>query len=148
MPRCARDRSTFFPRLVGGAVGPPHASSPSMRFAHVILVSLAASAASACLVTPVRTRTVVVQDTDGDGDGDDVVVVDSAPPVVQNELVGTAPYPGAIWINGYWGWQANRHYWVAGHWDRPRVGYVYRPHRWVHRHGRWHLKNGGWHRHH
>lgn len=117
-----------------------------MRIRTLILSSLLATAASACVITPYRTRAVVVESTE---DGEDIVVVETAPPSAPyNELVAPAPYQGALWIDGYWGWSGHRHVWVAGRWERPRHGYVWRPHRWHHHHGRWHLRGGGWVRHH
>lgn len=72
-----------------------------------------------------------------------VVVVD-APPPPYAEMVPVAPYPGAVWIGGYWGWSGGRHTWVPGYYERPRPGYRYEPHRWESQGGRWHLRVGGW----
>lgn len=73
-----------------------------------------------------------------------VVVVDTPPPPPYAEVVPVMPYPGAVWINGYWGWNGGRHVWVPGYYERPRAGYRYEPHRWENRGGRWHLRIGGW----
>ncbi|MEF7614573.1 hypothetical protein V4F39_11695 [Aquincola sp. MAHUQ-54] len=72
----------------------------------------------------------------------DVVAV--APPPVRIEAVGVAPFPGAIWINGYWGWRGGGHYWVPGRWDRPRPGYHWSPHRWDRRGPGWRERPGRW----
>lgn len=52
-----------------------------------------------------------------------------------------APYAGAIWIDGDWGWQGGRYVYVRGHWGRPRPGHV-----WVR--GNWERGARGyrWHR--
>ena len=73
-----------------------------------------------------------------------VVVVDAPPPPPYAEMVPVAPYPGAVWIGGYWGWGGGRHTWVPGYYERPRPGYRYEPHRWESQGGRWHLHVGGW----
>ena len=40
------------------------------------------------------------------------------PPAAIVETYGPAPYPGAIWIHGSWGWHRGHHRWVwhRGHW--------------------------------
>lgn len=72
--------------------------------------------------------------------------VDTPPPAPQEEIIGTAPYPGAVYVNGYWGWERGRHVWHRGYWERPRPGYVYHPHRWEPRGNRYVYHRGGWHR--
>lgn len=39
------------------------------------------------------------------------------PPPERVEVIGVAPYPGAIWVHGYWarGYR-HRYVWVGGHW--------------------------------
>ena len=55
------------------------------------------------------------------------------------------PYPGAVWITGYWGWSGGHHVWVGGHYEHGRPGYAWQPHQWVHGgDGRWHLEEGHW----
>ena len=72
-------------------------------------------------------------------------VVNVPPPAPQYEVVGVAPYPGAIWISGYWNWSGNRHHWVPGRYERPRPGYRWQPHRWDRSpRGGWYLQGGGW----
>ncbi|MDD5730799.1 MAG: hypothetical protein PHN57_06700 [Candidatus Omnitrophica bacterium] len=43
-----------------------------------------------------------------------------APPPPEVEVIGVAPYPGAIWVPGYWGWHRahHRHEWHHGYWRR------------------------------
>ena len=68
-----------------------------------------------------------------------------APPAPYYEVQPALPYPGAIWINGYWNWTSNRHHWVPGRYERPRPGYRWQPHRWDRSpRGGWYLQGGGW----
>ena len=71
-------------------------------------------------------------------------VVTVAPPAPQVEVYGVAPYPGAVWIGGYWNWVGGRHVWVGGHWDHGRPGYHWVPHAWVHEGGGWRMHQGHW----
>jgi hypothetical protein len=88
---------------------------------------------SACVVAPVDY-----------GYGEPIAVADAAPPAPYGEAPSAAPYAGAVWIGGYWGWNSGRYHWVPGRWDRGRPGYVWRPYRWQPYGGRWHLHGGGW----
>ena len=109
--------------------------------------ALVALSLSACVVAPYPARRVVYSEPVPAGAAPvptQEVVVDYAPPPPQVEVVPAIPFPGAIWIGGYWGWGGGRHVWVPGRWDHPRPGYVYRPHAWVNQGGRWHLHAGGW----
>lgn len=74
----------------------------------------------------------------------DVVMVE--PPAPRVEVVGVAPYPGYIWLGGYWRWNGNRHEWIEGHWQAPRPGYRWAPHHWVHERNGWYLSEGHWER--
>ncbi len=51
------------------------------------------------------------------------IVVQEAPPPPMVEVVGAAPAPGYIWVNGYWGWEHGRREWIRGHWEFPPHGY-------------------------
>jgi hypothetical protein len=107
----------------------------------LLLVSMSAvMLLSACVVAPYPRRVVYTEPVPVDSQ----VVVDVAPPAPYVEVVPAIPYPGAIWIGGYWGWYGGRHQWYPGRWDRGRPGYQYRPHAWVNQGGRWHLHGGGW----
>lgn len=72
--------------------------------------------------------------------------VSIAPPAPQYEYFGAAPYPGWFWVGGYWDWVGGRYSWVRGHWQAPRAGYRWVPHRWVHGERGWHLQRGHWQR--
>lgn len=70
-----------------------------------------------------------------------------APPPPRVEVVGVAPFPGQIWINGYWGWSGNHHQWVPGRWETPPRGHRWAPHRWVQEGPHWREQHGHWDRH-
>ena len=42
------------------------------------------------------------------------------PPPAEVEVVGVAPFVGAVWMPGYWEWypRHHRHYWRHGYWRR------------------------------
>lgn len=64
-----------------------------------------------------------------------IVRYDPPPPRV--EVLGVAPFMGAIWVPGNWVWR-DRWSWHSGHWARP-------PHprsQWTP--GRWHRDHDGW----
>jgi hypothetical protein len=67
------------------------------------------------------------------------VVIRIGPPApVHIGVVGVAPGPGFVWIEGYHRWDGGRYVWVPGAWVRPP-----RPHaRWVA--PRYRRVNGGW----
>lgn len=66
------------------------------------------------------------------------------PPPPRVEYYGPAPYPGYIWIGGYWRWAPRGYVWVRGRWRPPRPGFRWVPHRWVHTHHGWRLSGGRW----
>ncbi len=77
------------------------------------------------------------------------VVIRVRPPApVRVGVVGVAPGPGYVWIDGYHEYRRNRYVWVEGRWARP-------PHRnwaWVPAHyrpvrGGWMFVPGHWRRH-
>lgn len=75
----------------------------------------------------------------------DEVYAPVAPPVAPVELVPVLPFPGAVWLGGYWNWSSGRHVWVPGHYVRPRPGYRWEPYRWEPRaRGGWSLRGGIW----
>jgi len=121
-----------------------------MPHARLLIVSLSALLLSACVVAPYpyAQRRVVYAEPVPAGGGpayeESNVVVDVAPPAPYVEVVPALPYPGAIWIGGYWGWSGGRHQWVPGRWEHGRPGYHWRPHAWVNQGGRWQLHGGGW----
>lgn len=59
-----------------------------------------------------------------------VVEANVPPPAPYAEVIPAAPYPGAVWVGGYWGWSGGRHVWVPGRWAQPRPGYRWQARRW------------------
>lgn len=106
-----------------------------MKRLALALVAASAALLAGCVVVPAHRAAYVAEPG---------IVVDAPPPSPYAEVVPVAPYPGAVWINGYWGWSGGRHTWVPGYYERPHPGYRYEPHRWENRGGRWHLRIGGW----
>ena len=57
------------------------------------------------------------------------------PPAAGFGMIGSAPGPGFVWVNGYWEGRGGNWHWVRGSWVRPpRRGAVwvspsYRPYR-------------------
>jgi len=103
----------------------------------LVLAAVCAATLSACVVAPVGRPY-------GYAPAGQVIVTDVAPPAPYYETVPAAPYAGAVWVSGYWGWRGGRHAWVGGHYEQARPGYAWQPHRWVQREGRWHLDEGHW----
>lgn len=60
------------------------------------------------------------------------------PPPPRYGVVGVAPGPGYVWINGYYGWSGGRYVWNQGRWALPPHG----RHAWVE--GGWHREGRGW----
>lgn len=102
----------------------------SLRIAAV--AALLAAALSACVIAPEP--------------GYYGETVYQAPPPVQYEAVGVAPYPGYFWIGGNWFWEGGGYAWHGGHWERPREGYRWEPRRWEHSGRGWHAREGRWER--
>jgi len=71
-------------------------------------------------------------------------VVMAAPPLPREEVIGVAPAPGYIWLNGYWNWVGGRHVWVPGYWAAPRPGLHWVAPLWVRRGNGWLMRPGHW----
>src|ERR1700748_3043139 len=77
--------------------------------------------------------------------GGAVYYASAPPPPLRHEVIGVAPGPGFVWVNGYWGWRGNQHYWVAGSWQRPpRAHAVWVAPRWEPRGNRYYFHEGRW----
>ncbi len=69
------------------------------------------------------------------------------PPPPRYGVVGYAPGPGFVWVDGFWDWRGGRWAWVGGSWRRPpRAGAVWVPNRWVPAGHRYRLERGYWRR--
>lgn len=97
-----------------------------------LAAALSSLALSGCVVAPAQSPYVRVEP----------VLV--APPPPRVEVVSVAPYPGYIWIGGYWTWQGRGHQWMPGHWEAPRAGYRWEPHRWEQQGREWREHPGRW----
>ena len=75
-----------------------------------------------------------------------VYVAPAPPPAPYVEVRPIMPFVGAVWIAGYWAWNAGRHIWIGGRWEAPRPGYRWEPHHWEPEGDRWHLRGGEWRR--
>lgn len=111
------------------------------RLALVALPPLAALGLAGCVVAPVPPPQYGYV---APGYGYDVATLPPPPP--RYEVVGVAPYPGAIWIAGYWGWADGRYVWNRGYWHAPRPGYHWVPYRWAPHGNVWRGEGGRWER--
>ena len=120
------------------------------------VIALATAALSGCIIAP--PRHVVVQSAPQpqpqvlynsypvyeQQPAGAVVYNNAPPPPAQVEVIPAAPFYGAVFINGYWGWNSGRHQWVPGHYTRPVPGHRFVPQRWDNQGGRWGLRGGFW----
>ncbi len=112
----------------------------SRAFRIAAMGAVATLTLSACVVAPYP-QGVYAQPGQVQSD----VVVGVAPPPPYVETIPVVPFPGAIWIGGYWGWSGGRHQWVPGRYEHARPGYRWQPHQWTQGpHGNWHQRGGGW----
>jgi hypothetical protein len=109
-------------------------NTPSLR---VLGLAAALAALGGCAVYP----------NDATYAGGPGVMAPYGPPPLVAESYGVAPFPGAFWINGYWGWSAGRHAWTPGRWEHPRHGHRWVPRTWEHRGNQRHRHGGHWERH-
>jgi hypothetical protein len=73
------------------------------------------------------------------------VRVNSAPPLPRVEAIPAAPSVEHFWVPGHWRWQGGgRFVWVAGYWERHRVGAVWIPAHWIHSGPVWEFVGGHW----
>ena len=67
------------------------------------------------------------------------------PPPLRAEVVGVAPGPGYVWVNGYWGWRGRDYAWVPGYYSRPpHPRAVWVAPRWERYHDRYRFHEGRW----
>ena len=74
------------------------------------------------------------------------VIVPTAPPPPQYEVVPNAYEPGQEWVGGHWEWHGERHIWIPGRYElRPERSH-YENHRWERgQDNRWKYNRGRWH---
>src|SRR5262249_59100318 len=66
------------------------------------------------------------------------------PPAAYVDVRGSAPYAGAVWIDGYWGYRSDHYIWNRGYWTHERPGYTWEAHRWYRSGNGWRLSRGHW----
>ncbi|MDA8091999.1 MAG: hypothetical protein M0Z61_17475 [Nitrospiraceae bacterium] len=73
------------------------------------------------------------------------VVRTPAPPAPIYEVIGVAPFPGAVWIEGHWVYRSGGWRWVRGHWARrPWRGAVWQRGHWRETRNGWKWIPGHW----
>ncbi|MBZ5602987.1 MAG: YXWGXW repeat-containing protein [Acidobacteriia bacterium] len=79
------------------------------------------------------------------GGGYGYYYANTPPPPMRGEVVGVAPGPGYVWVNGYWGWRGNAYSWVPGYYARPPHAHaVWVSPRWDRDRGRYRFREGHW----
>jgi hypothetical protein len=69
------------------------------------------------------------------------------PPPPRYAVVGVAPGPGYVWVDGYYNRYGNDWRWVNGRWALPPRGYrVWVRSEWRNEGGRWRFHEGRWRR--
>ena len=72
-------------------------------------------------------------------------VVVEGPPPPRYGVVGVAPGPGFIWVEGFWDLRGSRWAWAPGRWVRPpRARTVWVAPEWRHEGSRWRFHKGYW----
>jgi hypothetical protein len=72
-------------------------------------------------------------------------VVEMAPPAARVEVIPPSPYPGHVWVHGYWRWGGHGWVWMPGVWIAPpRPHLVWIPGRWEREHHGWRWRPGHW----
>lgn len=67
-----------------------------------------------------------------------VAEIRTPPPAARIEIRPVAPFPDAVWIDGYWDHRHGGWVWTDGYWERrPRPGAIWVP-------GHWHESPRGW----
>jgi WXXGXW repeat (2 copies) len=76
----------------------------------------------------------------------DEVYLESGPPPARVDVIGTAPGPGYIWIEGHWGWGGSAYQWVPGRWEQPPSAHRHWERgEWRHTSRGWYWRGGHWH---
>ncbi|MGQ9560258.1 MAG: YXWGXW repeat-containing protein [Candidatus Oleimicrobiaceae bacterium] len=71
------------------------------------------------------------------------VYVRPAPPAARVEIVGAAPFVGAVWVPGHWEWHG-QWLWSPGHWAKAPAGKVWVAGYWQQTPRGWRWVNGHW----
>src|SRR5262249_51391732 len=75
-----------------------------------------------------------------------VYVTQEPPAPIAERPSGERPDPKAVWTSGYWEWDPDgaRFVWVAGSWQIPPAGMIWRSGRWIHDARGWYWVAGSW----
>ena len=90
------------------------------------------------------TREVVVREREPASERPREIVVQSAPPQEQVEVVPVAPSTEHTWIRGHWHWDGGRWVWQPGRYETRRVGYRWVPAHYENRGGGYYYVPGHW----
>lgn len=72
------------------------------------------------------------------------IVVPTAPPPLQQEIIMPQPSPAHVWMPGFWGWH-NHWVWTPGRWALPpHPGAHWQAPVWAPHRGAWHYRPGHW----
>ena len=69
--------------------------------------------------TPQGTTSYTTTTTSNPNPAVNTIIVTSAPPALQQEVVLARPSADYVWVPGYWTWQESRYQWMSGHWELP-----------------------------
>jgi hypothetical protein len=108
-------QTTCVTSLVGGALA-LMAGCSSGPESHVVSAPPPPAPTTQVVVTqPQAAQAVPMQTPAG------TIIVQQAPPAVQQEYVSAQPSSEHRWIPGYWTWStvSSRYEWVSGHWELP-----------------------------
>ena len=73
------------------------------------------------------------------------VTIDVRPPAPHQEIVGLAPSPQHVWVDGYWAWQGGQHVGIRGRWLAPPApGHVWLRAGWARQGGHYVFVPGRW----
>jgi WXXGXW repeat (2 copies) len=73
------------------------------------------------------------------------IYVVATPPPERVEVVGVAPGPRYVWVQGHWHWTGDAYVWVPGSWaGRPSPNAVWVAGHWRHVRGGWVWVPGHW----
>lgn len=72
------------------------------------------------------------------------IVVMVAPPSPIVEVRPAVPFPGAVWIPGYWHWSGSQYVWLTGRWSAARPHAHWAPAHWKRAGREWHFVPGHW----
>ncbi|GAB4417370.1 MAG: hypothetical protein OHK0032_13410 [Thermodesulfovibrionales bacterium] len=74
-----------------------------------------------------------------------VAEIRTPPPPARVEVRPVAPFPDAVWIDGYWDFRHGGWVWIDGYWERrPRHGAVWVPGHWKETPRGWRWIPGYW----